>query len=228
MAQSYIPTREADLLSWSQNLYDKLTATPADYGLTAEQVVPFAAAQEAFKAAYAAAIDPATRTTPIIADKNTKKKAMIEDARLLVSVLQGWPEMTDQKRETLEIPVRDYDPTPIGPPTEMPVLRIAAVNGPVLDLELRQEDGENKRKPDGVRGVWIYTHVGDNPPAELTAWQFRGGSTKSNPQVVFDETVAPGTRVWVTAQWVSPTDRPGPACAPQQTRISYQGLSEAA
>lgn len=226
--EPYIPSREPELLIWSQNLYDRLSVAPETYGVNADQVAPFATAQEAFAAAYAVTNNPVTRTRPAVEDKNTKKAAMILQARLLVSVLQGWPAMTDAKRDELRIPVRDTQPTPIGPPEEMPALRIAAVNGSVLDLEVRREDGETKRKPDGVRAVRLYTFVGDDPPAQLTAWQFRGGSTKHNPQVTFEPEVVPGTKVWVTALWVNPTDQPGPACAPLQTRINYQGLNEAA
>lgn len=226
--ESYVPSREAELLGWAGNLHARLMAAPGDYGVVVEQLGPFDVAYTAFAAAYAVTSNPATKTKPTVADKNTKKAEMIRQARLLVSTLQGWPSMTDAKRDELRIPVRDHQPTPIGPPTEMPVLRIAAMHGSVMDLEVRREDGETKRKPAGVSGVWIYTFIGETPPTTLTAWQFRGGSTKHNPQIVFEPEVQPGTKVWVTALWVSPTKQPGPACAPLQSRINYQGLTEAA
>jgi len=226
--KTYIPQREPELLEWSNNLAAQLTADPAAYGQTVESLADFTAAQTAFAAAYATANDPTTRTKANIAEKNTKKTEMLQVIRPLVQTLQNWSGMTNQKRDILEIPVRDYEPTPIGPPEVMPVLRVAAVNGRVLDLELRREDGTTKRKPQGVRGCWLYTHVGENPPTDLQAWKFEGGSTKSNPQIVFPETVAPGTQVWVTALWVNPTDQPGPACAPVKTHINFNGLNQAA
>ncbi len=227
MPSTYLPAREAELLAFAQNLFDHLEANPATYGQTIESIAPFGTAFNAFKAALAVTTNPATKTKPTIADKNAKKQAMIDIIRPLVQTLQNWSGMTDDKRDTLGIPTRDRQPTPIGPPEEMPVLRVAGVFGRLLELEVLDTEGK-KRKPDGARGAWLYTHVGDDPPAELTAWQFRGGTTRSNPQVVFEDSVAPGTKVWVTALWVNPTDQPGPACAPQQTRIGYQGLSEAA
>jgi hypothetical protein len=233
--KNYIPSREADLLNWSQNLYDKLTVTPADFGLTAEQVAPFATAQEAFKADYAKVLDPATKTKVTVAAKNQSKKAMLTIVRPLVQTIQNWPGMTNAKRDELEITVPDREPSSIGAPEEMPVLRIASVNGRVLDLEVRRTDGTTKRKPAGVRAVWLRTFVGApgsdpaaTPPQVLDQYEFRGESTKSNPQIVFPPDVAPGTPVWVTAQWVNPTGQPGPACAPVKAHISFQGLSEAA
>lgn len=229
---SYIPGRGADLLLWSQNLATKLTAAPADYGLTLEQAAGFTTVQNDFAVAYAKANDPATRTPPAIQAKNAAKKTMIAAVRPLVQTLQNWSGMTDAKRDELEIPVRDREPSLIGPPTEMPVLRVAGVDGRLLNLEVRRADGTTRRKPAGVRAVWLRTYVGPTPdatpPTVLDAYQFRGESTKSNPQVDFPAEVAPGTPVWVTAQWVNPTGVPGPACAPVKAHISFQGLSQAA
>lgn len=227
MSSNYLPTREADLLAWSTNLSQQLAAGPEGYGLTIEEAAAYAAVQSAFAAAMGLVSDPLTRNTPAIADKNDKKQALIAATRPLVQTLQAWPEMTNAKRETLEIPVRDYDPTPVGPPEQMPVLRVTAVRGRVLDLQLLDQDNK-KQKPAGVRSAWLYSHTGMNPPTNLQAWRFEGGSTKSNPQLVIPDDVAVGTEVWVTAQWVSPTDKPGPACAPVKTHINYVGLNEAA
>ncbi|MEM9752265.1 MAG: hypothetical protein AAF916_02660 [Planctomycetota bacterium] len=220
-------TREPELMEWATNLFDRLEAGPTDYGISDDQLIPYATAYEAFKAAYATTQNPETKTKPAVADKNTKKAEMIRQARLLISVLQGWPQMTDAKRDALQIPTRDNQPTPIGPPTEMPRLSVVGVSGSVIDLEVTDDDGK-KRKPGGVRACWLYSYVGDQPPAALTGWQFRGESTRSTPQVVFEPEVVPGTKVWVTALWVNPTGVPGPACAPIQTRVGYLGLNEAA
>lgn len=228
---NYLPTREAELLVWAQNFKDKLVGSPAAYGLTEAQVEPVNDAFGEFQTALAMTQNPATRTKPNIATKNNFKKAMLESIRLTVGTIQNWPNMTDAKRDDLRIPVRDRQPTPVPVPEDMPTLRIAKVSGRLLDLDVL--DGENqKRKPVGARSAWLWTFVATadqpNPPAELTAWQFRGGTTRSNPQVLFEESVEPGAKVWVTAQWVNPRDMPGPACAPQMTRIGWQGLSEAA
>ena len=233
---TYIPQREPELLAWVNNLASKLAADPAGYGQTLGSLDDFINAQVAFANAYATANDPDTRTSANIAAKNTAKKAMLDATiRPLVQTIQNWSGMTDQKRDLLEIPVRDNEPTPIGPPTEMPVLRVASVQGRVLNLEVRRAvsgGGTTRRKPAGVRAVWLRTFVGETPdatpPQVLQAYEFRGESTKSDPQVVFPPNVAPGTPVWVTALWVNPTGQPGPACAPVKTHISYQGLSEAA
>ncbi|MFI4860201.1 MAG: hypothetical protein ACIAXF_05920 [Phycisphaerales bacterium JB063] len=80
----------------------------------------------------------------------------------------------------------------------------------------------------GVRAAWLYTHVGETPPQELKLWEFRGGSTKINPQIIFPDTVEPNTAVWVAALWVNPTDQPGPAGTPIKAYTTHTGLNQAA
>ncbi|MEM6393881.1 MAG: hypothetical protein AAF797_14005 [Planctomycetota bacterium] len=228
MHKSYIPTREPELLQFSANLASKLSADPTAYGETADSIADFVNAQADFATKYATAIDPATRTSTNIAAKNTAKKTMIGYTRKLVQTLQNWPGMTNAKRDELDIPLRDQEPTKIGPPTELPVLRVAAVYSRVFNLELRRETDNTKRKPVGTKGATLYYFVGDQPHADLAQWTMAGQTGKHNPQVIVPDSVAPDTSVWFTANWFSPTFEPGPACAPVQSYTNRVGLSQAA
>ena len=223
----YLPAAQGPLLSWSQNLYYKLTAAPADFGATPEEVAPFATAQEAFKAAMATTNNPSTRTGPATQEKNLKKKAMIETIRPLVAAIQASPVMTDTKRDELQIPIRDDQPTPVPVPAEMPVLNVTSVSGRLINLQLLNKDME-KRRPTGAKQVYLYWFAGPNPSENLQAWRFEGSSTLLNPQIVVNEDVVPGTKIWLTAQWVNPTGRTGPACAPVESYTNHSGLSAAA
>lgn len=231
MPNGYLPTRQAQYAEWTAQLHAQLTADPAAFGQTTDSLAPFVAAYSAFAAAYATASDRATRTPPNIEAKNDARQALTAVIRPLVQTLQNWPGMTNAKRELLEIPLRDREPTAIAPPGEMPVLRVKAVEGHVLDLELLNNENR-KKKPAGARAAWLYTHAmtaeQPTPPTDLKKWQFQGETTRSNPTLPISEDVAPGTAVWVTALWVSPTGKPGPACAPVKTHINFQGLSQAA
>ncbi len=225
VSSSYVPATDAGLLDFGINFQAVMQSDPARVGIGDEQFQSLVAAQAAYAAAYRKANDQLTRTPGAIEAKNLAKTALIAEVRRLVPVIQVYPGTTDEDRTDLRITIRDGDPTPIGPPEVMPVLRIVSVVGRVLDLELRREDGTTRRKPKGVRAAWLYTWAGEDAPGDLSQWQFRGSATKSNPQVVFAETVAPGTAVWVTALWVSPTDQPGPACSPIKTHINFDGMN---
>ncbi|CAN0458816.1 unnamed protein product, partial [Ectocarpus fasciculatus] len=149
MPTSYLPLKQADLLEFSQNLFDRLEANPESFGTSAEGIAPFAVAFNAFKAAYALMLNPATKNKVTVADKDEKKAAMIAAIRQLVASLQASPVMTNAKREELRITARGNEPTPIGPPQEMPVLRVEEVSGRVMDLEVLNLENQ-KRKPAGV------------------------------------------------------------------------------
>jgi hypothetical protein len=223
---NYLPLREAELVDWMQNFSGKITAAPADVGLTEPQATDCADAIASFVTAYNIAIDPISRTTPTVRDKNTKKRNAIRSVRATVALCQAWPGMTDTIREQLQITVRDLEPTPIGPPEEMPKLTVFS-EGALITVQVRTQD-DKKRKPVGVRSVWMYTFVGETPSTDLQQWRFEGGSTKADPQFILPGLLPAGTKVWVTAQWVNPTDQAGPACAPVFTHISYDGMNAVA
>ncbi len=223
---NYLPRREAPLIDFMQEFIAVVSPAPENYGLDLTQAQAMIEAVDAFAAAYAVANNNTTRTPVAIQEKNAAKKQAIRVTRQTVGICQAWPEMTNAKRTALKISLRDEEPTPIGPPEEMPVLSVRAT-GQVLDLTLRSPTGE-RQKPEGVRAAFVYTFVGESPVGDLTRWEFRGGTTRSDPQIVMDSSVTPGTKVWVTAQWVNPRDVPGPACAPVATHVGFEGLNQAA
>lgn len=224
---NYLPTTESALSAFCANLSSKLSDAPTDYGQTVESAAAYAAVYDTFAAAYAIATDPDTRTSPAVQTKNTAKRALIAATRPLVQTLQNWPGMTNSKREQLEIPLRDTEPTPIPMPGEMPRLEVMSVAGRLFEIQLMDEKGD-KRWPAGVRAANLFSHVGPNPPGDLTQWKFEGGVTRLNPQVIVPESVAPGTEVYFTALWVNPRLQPGPACAPVMDYTNHSGLSQAA
>ncbi|MEM1446262.1 MAG: hypothetical protein AAGF84_09420 [Planctomycetota bacterium] len=225
------PAREPELLEWSQNLYDKVTAADAStlYGLTSEQFIPFASAQETFKAAYAVTNDPDTKTKPAVQTKNTAKKSMLDEARKLISQLQGSSVMTDAKRDALQIPIKDSEPTPVPPPSEAPTLEILSQNGHEVTFRLLPASGPSRRrKPEGVQGATVLTYVGDTAPLDPTVWTFQGNTTKNVKTIVFDESIAPGTKVWLTAFWFNRRTQSGPPCDPVAAYIQFGGMRRAA
>lgn len=229
MARTNIPpVREAELVTWATQLSQHLNTTPGEFGTDLATAEAYDDVVGGFVTAYQTANNPPTRSKPFIEAKNVKKNFLVSESRKLIAVLQAWPGMTNEKRDILEIPRRGNEPTPIGPPTVMPVLRVASVEGNVINLELRRADGTTRSKPEGVRSARLFSFVGANPPSDLPAWTFDGGTTKSDPQITVPAGVAPGSVVWVAAMWVNPRDQPGPACAPVKTHTNFAGMNAAA
>jgi len=223
---SYLPSREADLADWALNFNTLINVDPTVYGLTAEQAAEYAARYTAFEGLYEKSKQPTTRTPAVNQGKRDAKRAMIALTRQLVTVIQGQPTTTNEQRAALGITVRDTDPTPFPVPSVSPVLEVTRVNGWTVSLLLH--DGMRRRKPEGVKGANLFSFVGEQPPSEIAAWKFEGGTSRTSLTVEFDHGLTPGTKIWLTAFWFNPRLQSGPACAPVATQINYGGLAQAA
>src|SRR4051812_29715033 len=98
------PTREADLLAWSVNWSNLISATPTVFGLTAGQATAYATLHSTFATAYATAIEPSTNSTSAIIAKNTAKENLVNGpggARALVAIVQAFPGTTNEMRGEL-------------------------------------------------------------------------------------------------------------------------------
>lgn len=227
MPNGYIPYRAAELVAWAANLNDTAGIDPSRYFLSGEQGASIVTSFSTLQEAYARATNGPTRGPVATAEKNIARDAFLALVRPLIGIVQRQPGMNDALRQELRITVPNVPPTPIGPPTVMPRLGVARVSGRLVFLELRRQDGNTRRKPAGVRSARLYSFVGETPPSGLEAWTFQGSTTKSDTQITLAQSVVPGSMVWVTGQWMSPTDEPGPACAPVQTFTNRDGLSAA-
>lgn len=228
MARSYIPTKDADLVTWSKNFLDRLGNDPPNYGLTQEQKVKFQAVQSAYAAAFETANDSITRSPANIQKKNTARKALVAKTRELVDICQAWPEMTDDKRKELQISLRDNTPTPVPVPSTAPVIDISRVDGLTIKMRLHNGDSTRRAKPAGVKGATLFSYVGDTPPVSLSDWTFEGSVTRTITQLTMPGSVAAGSKVWLTAFWFNTRSESGPATPPISTHVGFGGLSQAA
>lgn len=220
MATDFIPSREADLVTWSLNFSTKISADATEYGLTAPQATAYAALHTAFVTAYNVANDPLTRSPANIIAKNMAKDDLIENARELAAIIQAVPAITREQLASLGLTVRSTEPSPINPPEDAPGIDI--VSAVVRTVKIRLHDSANptrRGKPAGVSGANVFSYVGATPPAEIAAWKFEGGTTKSVVDVEFDAAVASGAMVWICAFWFNPRLQSGPACAPVSTNL---------
>ncbi len=222
----YIPNREGDLLSWSSNLANILLASP-NYGLTAQQVADYCQLQLAFANALAVARNPMTQGRRSVMAKNDRKRALIDTTRKLVAVMQAWPEMTDQKRLALGIPMRDRASTPVHAPSEHPELDVLAVMGRTIKIRLRPPCGQGRGRPAGILGATVFYAVGQGYPQATEAWHFVGNVSATTFNMSIPAKVAGGSRVWLMAAWVNAKLQSGPTCPPVHTHIA-EGMVRAA
>jgi hypothetical protein len=221
---TYLPSRDADLLGFAENFSTKIAAAPTSFGLTALQATAFATLYDNFADAMRTLQDPTTKSPPFVATKNTAKQALINGPggiRQLVALVQAHPGITPTQLIDLRLTVRDVEPTPVPPPSSAPTVTVLNNAGRQVTLRVYDAKEENRRgKPEGITGATVFTYVGEEPPANITLWQFNQSTTKPNRvTIMFPESVPDGAKVWIAAFWYNPTAQSGPLSEPISTRV---------
>lgn len=223
----FLPSSDSKLLAWSLNFNTLIVATPTVFGLSSAFATAYTALHNAF-ATGLAACDPAIRTKSAVATKNTARTNLKNNARLLADLVNGTATVTNAQKLSLGLTVR-HAPTPIPAPSDAPALDIKSVNAWTVSIRLHDATDSAKRgKPGGVSGASVFSFVGATPPADLGSWQFEGNTGKTTVDVTFPNTIAAGTKVWLTAFWFSPRKQAGPNCTPVSANLSGGSVSMAA
>jgi hypothetical protein len=219
----YLPSREAELVTWTQTFSTLISAAPTSYGLSAAQATAFATLKTNWVNTYNTANSLGTRTSSAVAAKNTAKAAVIANARLLVRIVQATPTVTDAQKTDLGITVRDSEPSPIPPPATAPDIDIISVISNTVRIRLHEAGDSSRRgKPAGVAGAAIFSYIGTTPPPLESDWTFEGLTTLTQIDINFPAETPAGSQVWLTAFWRNPRDQSGPAATRRTTNL--QGI----
>ena len=226
-SSSFLPNTDATLLAWSLNFSTLITATPTAYGLTSTLATAYTALHTSFATALAAC-DPGTRSKSAVSTKNLARTNLKNNARLLAKLVDGTASVTNAQKLTLGLNVK-ASPSPIPAPSSSPALEVGTVTGWTVKLKLHDSTSGSKRgKPAGVSGASVFSFVGATPPNDMGSWTFQGNTGKTIVYVAFENTNAPGTKVWLTAFWFNGRKQSGPACAPVSTNLQGGSVSMAA
>ena len=215
----FIGDTDAGVLAFATNFSTVVTAGPVPLGLTAPQATALAALVTAYSNALTAAIDPGTRGPATVLAKDTARRNLIANIRLLARIVQANPAVTNAQRFTLGLPIRQA-PSPIPQPGEAPDVDVKSVSGRTIVCRIHRSTGSRRGKPPGVAGANVYSHVGATPPASLNDWTLEGHASRpSGVEIVLPADVPGGSTVWICAAWYNPRGQAGPTSAPVSTNI---------
>lgn len=219
MAGSYIPTREAELVTWAVNFDTLVTAAPATYGLVAADAASIHTYVAAFTAAYTLASDPVTRTLGTVADKDAKKAAMLAVLRSYSQRIKLNAGVADIDKANLGIPVGNAPPAPVPPPATYPLVSLAIPAA--LQIECRIRDSatpDSAAKPGGAIGAQVFVSTAATPPNDATTWKFAGFATRRSFVIDFDN--ADATKIaHVIMRWQNRRGQAGPWSAVRDMTI---------
>jgi len=222
---TYFPSTDAGLLAWSANFSSLISASPLVYGLSAPLAAAYAALHTAYADALTESTNPITRTKGKVEAKNLCRTNLKNQARLLVSIIQGQAGVSNEQKIDLGITVR-REPAPIPAPSEAPDIDIVSVSGSTVRIKVHDSEVTRRGLPPGVAGVTYFSFVGEEAPTSESGWDFQGNSTRTIVDIDFPG-AAPGAKVWFTAFWRNPRDESGPAATPIGTNIAGGGAMAA-
>ena len=222
MPKGFLPNGDGELLSWSRVFRDKILASGGSMGIPLERAERYAALHDAFAAAMEVIGDPARRTIISTSEKNQARTTLKTDARLLARVIDGQATVTAADKIGLGLTVRQQAQR-AAPLEEAPLVVVMGVRNHTVSLQLQNAVSSRGRPREAV-GATVFYCVSDETPWPGD-WQYCGNFGRTNINITFPETLAPGTKVWITAEWMNSRLEPGPRAAGVSTNLQGGGVA---
>ena len=215
MAGTYIPAKNSEFDSWTDNFNTLISASPTAYGLVTLQATNLDNATDAWHDAYVVAASPGSRTPVSIAERDTLRvtlQLMIQD---LANQIQAWPGINPTLITMLGLTVRTTTRTPVPTPTDVPLVSVNRLLPLQIELRVKTDGLDTNRFPPGVVGANVWCKIGTVAPISIAECTFVGRATKRFFSQFFDLADA-GKNCYYILQFVTRTDLVGP----QSTMIS--------
>lgn len=209
----FIPASDAGFASWSANFEAIMAVDFAAYGLTSGQATAYTASDTAWQSAYATAVNPATRTKPAVAAKDSQRVATEALARQYAAIIRANPAVTDMMRLDAGLNLPTLAPTPVPAPVTSPIISIRNLVPNAANLDYRDsENPDPKAKPEGVVSAEIVAAIGVAPAVSPTAGSTVALQTRTPFQLGFSPDDS-GSVVTLFSRWVT---RSGPGGSAQK------------
>lgn len=204
---SYIPSKDADFLTWLTNFDSLITASPGTYGLDAADAAAITAAASPFQASYPISQDPATRTPVTVEQKDTDRAAAEAIIRPYAVQVSKNNTVADSDKIAIGVNVPSLVPSPIPAPVDPPELAIASMIPGVGKFSYKTAGAVGKSKPFGAVGVEVYGMIGETHTTNPADAVYLATVTKSPFRLQFAGTDS-GKKLSLFARF---TTRSGPA-----------------
>jgi hypothetical protein len=205
-----IPRKDSDFLTWSGHFCAAASRLAVELNLPQHELDLLPPRRAAFVAAYNRAYSPAR----CIADsraKNDARKALEAPIRR-ISRMTLYSATNLQRIDMGLKPRRVGKASPLARPVHAPHLVIRSVVDRVLNLHISTSTG--RAKPHGVHCAIVYWCAGENPLPDMAKRAAMFMATRRNYALHIPPPHPPGTKIWVTAQWMNGRSLSGPTCTP--------------
>ena len=211
MAQdNNIPANDAQFDIFQKLFLAGTTKTPAQYGITTDDVTALTAGQTAWQTAYAAHIAAQQGALSATQAKDEARTTFEGALRTAAQKVHVTAKSDNSLRAAVGLPSRSGTRTTVGAPTTRPIGRLAVAGPRTLVLHFTDELTPNRSiKPQGVRGCEIYVFIGEQPPADPAGYTFLGLDTRT-PFTHEHQHADAGKTVSYVLRWQNNKGEPGP------------------
>ncbi len=220
MPRDFFPRPNGQAVAYTARFSSKLNADPLLYEVSPQYAADYAALQLAFAQLYHATSDPGM-ARPIDREARREARAALEaKTRSIAGCIRVAPGIPPEAKIAIGVKLK-RPPRRISRPATAPIMIIRSVVGRTVTVDLCDAENTRRRRPAGVNGSMIYLHVGDDLPTGDQRWKLARQASPTRVQIAFPSDVAPGTKVWLYAQWMNPRHQPGPPGAPVYAHLGH-------
>jgi hypothetical protein len=205
---SYIPTKEADLVDWSENLIAVSILHKIELKLSEDKLSEVQTLHKEVKVLHELC-QTASYTKLDMQAKNEKKQQLIHLEEVFVrNNLQNNDAMTDNMREELRIPIHDPKPTPTPPPEGIPEIEVVTPYPRTVHIKFRGESAPRWGKPEHVHGLECLWLITEEPPVKVKDLLHSEFATRNPLELTFEEDER-GKKMYFAVRWESGAGKKG-------------------
>lgn len=216
----FLPRRDLALFGWAHNFRNVILESAELYGIDPQQAADFSERVDAFAEALRVMGSPSTRTRLATMRKADARRALEAEARRLAAVARAHPGLSEVQLIQLRLTPRSNRGRKGRRPRTMPSLRVLSAENYTITLKVRNSESSRRGgRAAGLAGAAVFSYTGDEPPPRLSQWSLRGFATERTFRFRVESDTPAGSRIWMTACWLTHALRRGTTCTPIATNI---------
>lgn len=224
MSSGYLPNADADLLAWVRNCAARIETNYAEYGISLEQSESFVALAEEYAVALSNVSNPGSRTSSGVIVKNEARTRVKVAARGIIALARAQPGMAPQKLIELGASLRKATSTPAPRVRLTLTVTVRSVVARKVSVRVRTPSVPGFRLPPAVKGMNVFVHVGDVPPARINHWTYALSTTRTKFDIDFPRDTPAFSKVWISCFYLNNRLQRGMASVPVATNLGTWGV----
>ena len=225
-----VPKTDAALAPYSTNFNARISGAPGDFSLSVAQAAKYTVLYNTWIAAYNACAPKGSKCEVLVAGKEAAKAQLLDYTRELYGIIRSSSAVSVEKKAAVGVKVDTTIAARTEPPVEAPMLSLLFVTGRTAQYMLTDAAAPTtKRRPANAFGATVMSYVGaDPPPPGGRGWHLELQTGKTIFNIIFPNSVEPGTPCWVCARWYNRRGEFSATSQPVQTYLQVGPVAQPA